>query len=293
MKYNASRMAICTLLSAIKEGDLTASKRLLERKDIIGNLANIDYLDEDCDGTALFWACSKGLLDIVETLIANGADVDSRNAWGAAPLHGAADNNHCDIVRFLIKNGAKVDLTTINGDTPCHLAAYRGYLDVVKLLVDEGCDIWKENGDGSTALEEAKNRGHYHIVKFIRDLQYSGNIPKAPERSESPSPPAVSQYATIFPPTLQCKKRLQRSFIDLRACPSYTQAEHLQNSRPNSLSVDLGTLSSLSTSPTYGHLRQRLNHGNISISEGEHFHQNVQQASAATDFVLPNGVRGF
>lgn len=89
-------MAIA-ILTAIKKGDFTLASKLLRNQKL--SQIDLNIQDKDEDGTALFWSSSKGLLDIVQLLLAAGADTDMRNSWGATPLHGAADNNHDDVVR--------------------------------------------------------------------------------------------------------------------------------------------------------------------------------------------------
>ena len=50
-------------------------------------------------GTSLFWAAAKGLEDIVELLIWNGARVGARNKTHCTPLHAACDANHVSTAR--------------------------------------------------------------------------------------------------------------------------------------------------------------------------------------------------
>ena len=49
----------------------------------------------------MFWATVKGLDDIVELLIWNGANLTSRNRTGCTPLHAACDGNQLEIARFV------------------------------------------------------------------------------------------------------------------------------------------------------------------------------------------------
>ena len=53
-------------------------------------------------GTSLFWATVKGMEDIVELLIWNGAQISSKNKTGCAPLHAACDGNQLAIARYVI-----------------------------------------------------------------------------------------------------------------------------------------------------------------------------------------------
>ena len=84
-----------TLLSAVKSGNVVLTKTILSKR-LYGN---IDSQDPRQDGTALFWACSNGLIEIVHLLIFHGANLEACTAWHATPLHACADNNQLDIAR--------------------------------------------------------------------------------------------------------------------------------------------------------------------------------------------------
>src|SRR3970282_2685795 len=75
--------------------------------------------------TALMLAALRGHADIVEMLLAHGAEV---NQSGWTPLMYAAANSHLDIARKLISRGAKVDAAAENGTTALMMAAREGHL---------------------------------------------------------------------------------------------------------------------------------------------------------------------
>ncbi|MHC4096327.1 MAG: ankyrin repeat domain-containing protein [Planctomycetota bacterium] len=58
-------------------------------------------------GTALHWAAIQGNKDVVELLIARGADLNLKNNRDKTPLTLAKEKKHKDIVKFLRKHGAK------------------------------------------------------------------------------------------------------------------------------------------------------------------------------------------
>ena len=62
---------------------------------------SISFIFRIFQGTSLFWATVKGLDDIVELLIWNGANLTSRNRTGCTPLHAACDGNRLEIARFV------------------------------------------------------------------------------------------------------------------------------------------------------------------------------------------------
>jgi ankyrin repeat protein len=99
---------------------------------------------DDFGCTALFWAALGGHKDIVETMLAKGADVNAKSgvflpSWGISdegwtPLHGACARWHKTVVEVLIANGADINAKTRNGKTPMSLAKERGHEQVVELL---------------------------------------------------------------------------------------------------------------------------------------------------------------
>jgi ankyrin repeat domain-containing protein 17 len=56
--------------------------------------------------SALTFACAHGFLEIVQTLLANGADVNDPRE---PPLQAAAGNGHLEVVRALLAKSAEVN----------------------------------------------------------------------------------------------------------------------------------------------------------------------------------------
>jgi ankyrin repeat protein len=60
-------------------------------QQLIASGANVNVQEERHGLTPLHVAASLGNLDIAQTLIINGSDVNARDKYGAIPLHMAAD----------------------------------------------------------------------------------------------------------------------------------------------------------------------------------------------------------
>lgn len=126
----------------------------------------------DADGwTPLHLAAHYGHTDVVETLLANNADVNARsgNAMRNQPLHAAAAGRRVEAARLLIESGADVNGTQAGGFVPLHSAAQNGDLALVQLLLSRGADVNARSDDGRTALSLAEGAGHAEVARVLRE----------------------------------------------------------------------------------------------------------------------------
>lgn len=91
-------------------------------------------------------AAQNGLTNIVECLIAAGADVNAVSKSGSSPLHAAAQRGHFDVVKKLLAAGADSEAVDIQGLTPLQVPIESGNtLSIVEALT-------KARADASTLL---------------------------------------------------------------------------------------------------------------------------------------------
>jgi ankyrin repeat protein len=64
------------------------------------------------DSACLILASEKGFTDIVKLFLEKDVDVNAKNSFGKTPLMEAACNEHREIVELLIANGADIEATT-------------------------------------------------------------------------------------------------------------------------------------------------------------------------------------
>ena len=144
-----------------------------------------DVNEIDCYGsTALHIAASCGTVgpgapptlcrssdtEIIETLIAKGANVDSSDASGGTPLMTAASFGHTDIVNLLIKAKAKLNTMDSTGFTALIDALWNSYDDsnlaTTKALIAAGADLNLTKQLG-TPLTIAAGSGNIESTKAL------------------------------------------------------------------------------------------------------------------------------
>ena len=119
--------------------------------------------------TPLHLACFFAQPGLVETLIAQGADVKarSRNGMHNTPLHAAAAGRNRDAVRVLLEHGAEVNAPQEGGWTALHAAAQNGDAEMVRLLIAAGADVKMRAANQQNALDLALTKGQQDVVELL------------------------------------------------------------------------------------------------------------------------------
>lgn len=151
-----------SLADAAMNGDIAAVRTLLSRK--------ADVNAPQGDGTtALHWAVYNAHADMVQMLLAAGADPRAKTRLGGiTPLMMAAKNGEAGLMKLLLDAHEDVRTTNSNGTTPLMLAAASGKADAVKLLLDRGADVNAvDTTHGQTALMFAAAQGRLDAIKAL------------------------------------------------------------------------------------------------------------------------------
>ena len=114
-------------------------------------------------GNSIHDAARDGDSFAVLTLLNTGIDINKKNKDGWTALHIAASKNRLEIVELLIENGAEVDSkgdpSTIfiwqRGFTPLHYATVNGHKDIVELLINQGAQVNAKDNTANTPLDLA------------------------------------------------------------------------------------------------------------------------------------------
>lgn len=117
----APRQTGIGFFQASSQGDLQTVRTLLGQYPSL-----LKRKDPRWQGTALTKACWAGQLNIVEFLVKEGADMNTKTVDGFTPLHQAARRGHIDIVRFLLRNGADANAKDKSGGSPADWAEKDG-----------------------------------------------------------------------------------------------------------------------------------------------------------------------
>ena len=150
------------LFLALREPSPEVAKALLEAPRIELNALSVQ------GESVLMLAALKGRLDLVDSMIKKGADV---NKTGWTPLHYAASNGHVPVLSLLLENHAYIDAESPNGTTPLMMASMYGSPEAVKLLLQEGADPSLKNQQGLTALQFAQNANRVDAVQLISSFR--------------------------------------------------------------------------------------------------------------------------
>jgi tetratricopeptide (TPR) repeat protein len=142
------------------------------RKDVVESLiakgADINAKNKYGD-TPLITAVFNNKTEMAELLIAKGADINAKNPIGLTPLHLAAGGGLKEVAELLIAKGADINAKDqLLGLTPLHLAADGGLKEVAELLIAKGADINAKDKDGKTPLQLAEDNLHMDVADLLK-----------------------------------------------------------------------------------------------------------------------------
>jgi len=183
---------------AADQGNIEAVKKHLDAG------VDIHVLDKKYGFAPLHYAAEGGYKEIVELLLAKGADVNQRDKIGKTPTywamrygrkevtailrkHGgkteielapktsiwnAVAANNIEFVKELLISGEDVNAKSNRGETPLHLAAYNGHKEIVVLLIDASANVNAQDvlgsNKGNTPLNAASEENHPEVADILR-----------------------------------------------------------------------------------------------------------------------------
>ena len=112
------------------------------------------------------------LSDILELLLAHGANVHITDGDNRSLLHIACDNGDLSLVKYLVEKGVSLKGKDKNGWTPLHIAC--GPADDYELtyyLIQNGADVSAPDANRHTPLDLATQFQAKTVQRYLRVLQ--------------------------------------------------------------------------------------------------------------------------
>ncbi|MBO5997635.1 MAG: ankyrin repeat domain-containing protein [Alphaproteobacteria bacterium] len=179
----AGACEIKSALSVESEKNNAKIKKLLENADKI----RIAYLEEQANvkkavkqklknqkqlDSQLHTAATYGDLNKVKTLVARGANVNSKNASNQTAVMMAVAKNHANVANFLVENGANVNLKDSDGKSALLNAVLADRVELIDTLIKHGADMYEKiDADGNSLLHIAVKE---NCTKSIKALLKNG-----------------------------------------------------------------------------------------------------------------------
>ena len=139
-------------------GKLNEWKKEINEKDVPEKRSEIK-------GSSIWAAAKRNDLNLLNSKISEGFDVNKKDFMQATPLHWAAAYGNNKSIEILLSNGANINSTDGKGSTPLHWASFMARPITIELLILKGADPSKKNIDGSTSFDSAElDQG---TMKFI------------------------------------------------------------------------------------------------------------------------------
>jgi hypothetical protein len=114
-------------------------------------------------------AAKKGDSHDVESRLANGDDVNTKNESGWTALMAASWEGRREVVKLLLAKRADVNARDNGGQTALIMASTAGHREVAELLIAKGADVDAKANDGTTALMRASTFGHKNVEELLRE----------------------------------------------------------------------------------------------------------------------------
>ncbi|KAF0328638.1 pfs domain-containing protein [Colletotrichum asianum] len=183
------RLCRTALLAAVQQGHLEIMTEALKRVVTCVEESEIGGIYAD----ALQDAAWRGHIDIVTTLIDEGADVNAEGGQHETALHAASSRGWREVAAILLAKGARTDKQDPYGFYPLQLAIQNGHQEIANDLLPKCTNIlasikaseWRDcYGDGNNDLEL-----YFDPMPAIRKLSikslYARNYPLGLEASNT------------------------------------------------------------------------------------------------------------
>ncbi|KAK9828865.1 hypothetical protein WJX72_002461 [[Myrmecia] bisecta] len=129
--------------------------------------AGADVEAPSTPGTPLLWAAGSGKSDCVKALLAAGADPHATGDANVGTVLMATATGSTDVVNALLAAGANPNHAANGGVTALHAAAESSQPDMIKLLLEAGANADVEDEGGHTPISAAAAAGCRQAVEML------------------------------------------------------------------------------------------------------------------------------
>jgi ankyrin repeat protein len=176
---NSTIQTVSNIASKIVLQMQTIANEIPKQYTLLKNYFFYSYFPEptaviDEDSNPLHDAIRTNYPEIVETLIANGAELNCSNSNGHNALHLALLHNLLEVAKILIEKGADPNCPDKEGSTPLHYVLVlcldkisTETINIFKLLIEKGADLNFPNKIAETPLHIALRFKLPEIAKIL------------------------------------------------------------------------------------------------------------------------------
>lgn len=152
--------------TAVQQSNLENVKKILDK-----NPKAINAKDTNGGFTPLHYAVMYGRSDMIEPLLAAGADITVGDNQKQTPLQYALQpfrfGNNSGVAGTLLKHLKNVNAKLPSGEMPLHFAARHGLGEAAKSLLDRKADPEAKDSDGHTPLQLALAGDHAELAELL------------------------------------------------------------------------------------------------------------------------------
>ena len=147
---------------------LTVENQLEAVQTLVKLGSNINTVN-DVGGTPLSEAAELGYVDLVKFLISAGAKL-CLEGQSEPVLNQSVISGNIEIVQTLLDAGADLNSPDALGNTALHIAAAKNDVEIVKMLIKAGADTKIRRVLDETPLETARNSGSTEAEQILAGL---------------------------------------------------------------------------------------------------------------------------
>ncbi len=156
-----AKSLILALILAAREGDFYECQSLIEQG------AYVDSRDECGNSPLMVAVSSPKRLKLPRMLVKAGAEVNATNALSETALFHASRAGNKSAVQLLVESGANPNVVNRSGETALIVATEKGHAGIVQVLLKHGADPDVRDHKGATALIKAAEQGNDDIVHAL------------------------------------------------------------------------------------------------------------------------------